>query len=198
MNGMSPRALGFAVVVAIVLCSAPATADKQVVFRHPVDGPAFEKAAAFIGSYLEPGDYLDRARRDRIVGGQNPDPAEALAHYVRKYVLFGTGDIDDDGVDERFYILDEPLVWCGSAGCLMLIVRDKNGEQALLCSTSGVKENVRIADWISEGSDRRDIQAAFRVYWRDGRCHQDDPDIKGARTAMGEPPPPGRRWKPIR
>lgn len=189
------RVFGFTIAITVGFLSFPAAADKQVIFRNPTDSPAFEKAMESIGAYLAPEDYLDRAKRDRIAGDREPDPTEALAYYVRKYVLFGTGDIDDDGIDERFYILDEPFIWCGSKGCKILITQDHNGSQKLICATSGVPKHVWITDWMSEGSERREIEAVFRVYWRDGRCHHDDPEIQGEYKL---PPPPARRWKPMR
>lgn len=195
MIGISFRAFGLAVTAAVILLSAPAAADKQVVFQRLTEGPAFEKARKFLGDYLEPEDYLDRAKRDRIAGDRNPDPAEALAHYIRTFILFGAGDVDDDGIDEWFYIMDEPIVWCGTAGCKMTIWKKHNEGWDLIGDVTGVARSVRITDWISEGSDYREVDSVFRIYWQGNRYHPDIPEI---REGYGFPPPPARLWKPMR
>lgn len=168
-----------------------AEAARRVVFSPLVAGPDFDDAMAFFASYLDPADYDTRDsvgafRAARKLGN-------TLDLYLREFVLVGKGDVNDDGVEETFYYFDDSD-WCGSAGCSTILVQKrKSGALQILCEFKFFPTpTLWISDWVSPG-DYREILTRFRVYWRKGECHDDDPEI------MPLTPPPLRpNWKPIK
>ena len=182
----------FAAIVLAALAAVPARADKQVVFSRLTDGPEFDEAMEFFGSYLEPRDYDTERRLDAGTGWKL---GKTLDLYLREFVLSGKGDIDDDGVEERFYIFNDP-VRCGSSGCHIVILQKQTSAWRLICEMSGSDHHVWITDWMSEGG-RREMKARWGIFWRKGECHDDDPknlkEYGPEITAQrGE-----RTWKPL-
>ncbi|MEK7245611.1 MAG: hypothetical protein AAB223_06295, partial [Pseudomonadota bacterium] len=166
---------------------------KQMIFSLLADGPEFDEAMEFFSGYLKPEEY-DTERR--LVAGRGWKLGKTLDLYLREFVKIGKGDIDDDGVEERFYVFDDPS-WCGSSGCHIVILQKQDGAWRPICEMSGSDHHVWITDWMSEGS-RRELKARWGVYWRNGACHDDDPKVHEEYGPDILPPRGERTWKPIR
>lgn len=179
----------------LILAAMPARADKQVIFSRLTDGPEFDQAMEFFAGYFKPEQY-DTAKRLRGTGG-GWKLGHTLDLYLREFIKFGKGDIDDDGIDERFYILEDPG-WCGSGGCLILIVRKRLLDWKVLCEESGGDDSVWITDWVSL-SGYRELETTFRVYWHDDKCYSTDPKLLNEYRPENYPRPPTERtWKPLK
>jgi hypothetical protein len=188
----------FAVLLALALAvaAAPARADKQVIFAPLSDGPDFDEAMRFFSSYLDPRDY-DTARRLEGTGG-SWKLGNTLDLYLREFVKLGKGDVDDDGIDERFYILEDPG-WCGSGGCLTLVVQKRPDGWKILCESAGVDNSTWISDWVST-SGLRELETMHRVYWHGDKCYSANPELLEEfrhKPELYPRPPIERIWKPI-
>jgi hypothetical protein len=182
-------------MLALVVAAAPARADKQVIFSPLTDGPDFDEAMAFFSGYLEPDDY-DTAKHLEGTGG-HWKLGNTLDLYLREFVKLGKGDVDDDGIDERFYILEDPG-WCGSGGCLIVIIQKRPEGWKVLCEESGADDHVWISDWIST-SGYREMTTDYRVYWHGDKCYSANPELLKEYGPEHHPRPPTERiWKPIR
>ena len=189
------RGILVAFVLAMALAVAPARADKQVIFSPLSAGPDFDEAMEFFAGHLDPDDY-DTAKNLEGTGG-GWKLGNTLDLYLREFVKLGKGDVDDDGVDERFYILDDPG-WCGSGGCLILIVQKRPGGWKVLCRETGSDHSVWISDWVST-SGYREMMTTDRVYWHGGKCYSANPELLEEYGPEHHPrPPTERHWRPIR
>lgn len=193
-NGIAGlRSFRFAVVVWSALMTTPAWADKQVIFARLTDGPEFDEAMAFFERYLEPDNYDTRKHLNPNAGWKL---GNTLDLYLREFVQVGKGDIDDDGIEERFYIFDDPI-WCGSSGCRIIILRKQAAAWQPICEMSGSDHHVWISDWMSEGG-RREMKARWGVFWRNGQCHDDDPKVLEEYGPENTAQRGERTWKPMR
>jgi len=193
MIGITKFAALFMLALAVV--PAPARADKQVIFSPLANGPDFDEAMAFFSGYLKPDEY-DTAKNLEGTGG-SWKLGNTLDLYMREFVKLGKGDVDDDGIDERFYILEDPG-WCGSGGCLIVIVQKRPEGWKVLCESSGFDPHVRISDWVSM-SGYRELETRYRVYWHGDKCYSANPELLKDYSPKNYPHPPTERvWKPIR
>lgn len=182
-----------AMIVAFAGCfgnTTDAHADKQIPFAKIVDPTALTEAVDYWRGELKREDYDN----ERDFGYPNsPWPVtETLEDYIREYILVGRADLNDDGVDELFYLRDDTR-FCGSIGCPVVVLEKRDGRWTKICGTRG-HDALRITDWLTEGGGPyREMQARYRVFWQRSACHLDDPEIQ-----EDYPPPPGRIWKPIR
>ena len=173
-----------AVAVLLLLSATPTgRADTRVVFSPLVDGPEFAEATEFFNGYLTPKQY-DTERSLAGTGG-SWKLGKTLDLYLREFVLLGKGDVNGDGKDEYFYILNDPG-WCGSKGCRMLIVEKLENARNLICETEGSDHHV----WIKDRRTVRgyhEMEAAFPIYWIAEECYPDDPDIRDLMPPLGPP-----------
>jgi hypothetical protein len=184
-------------VWALAVAVAPARADRQVIFSPLTDGPDFDEAMEFFSGYLDPEEYNTEIKLKGTGGGWKL--GNTLDLYLREFVVLGKGDVDDDGIDERFYILNDPG-WCGSRGCKFLVVQKRADKWNVLCATSGDDQFVWISDWMDK-SGYREMRASFRIYWHGNECYDDDPELLEEfrhKPELYPPPPTERIWKPMR
>lgn len=177
------------VIIGVLGFAPEARAEKKIVFSKITDPVDFEEAVRYWHGELQPEDYDN----ERDFGGQNSWPAtKTVEDYVRHYIRIGKADINDDGIDELFYVQQDTR-FCGSAGCQSVILERWNGKWSLICGTE-LDKSVAIIDWVSEGG-YRELRARYAIYWRDGICYTDEP-----RTPETENTPPRgeRHWKPLK
>lgn len=189
--------IALAAIVWAAFTPLPAWADKQVIFAPLTDGPDLDDAMEFFSDYFksDPKAYTSKVPLEEPSTARTPN--KALDLYLRKFVKMGKGDIDDDGVAERFYILRDPG-FCGSRGCNILIVQKRTAGWKVLCEDSGVDHWVWITDWVST-SGYRELMTMFRVYWHGDKCYDDDPELLNEYKPEHYPrPPTERHWKPLK
>ena len=186
---------GIIAALALALMAMPARADKQVIFAPLTAGPDFDEAMEFFSGHLRPDQYDTEKNLEGTGGGWKL--GNTLDLYLREFVKIGKGDIDDDGVAERFYFLGDPG-WCGSKGCLILVVQKRPDGWKVLCEESGGDHSVWITDWVST-SGYREMETTFRVYWHGDKCYSADPELLNEYSPKHYPrPPTERHWRPIR
>lgn len=183
----------FMAIIFTALMAWPAWADKQVVFSRLSEGSEFDEAMMFFEHYLRPKDYDTEWRLSESTGWKL---GKTLDHYLRQFIKVGKGDIDDDGVEERFYIFDDPIR-CGSSGCEIIVLQKQDGAWRPICEMSGSDHHVWITDWMSEGG-RREMRARWGVFWLKGECHDDDPNILEEYGPERTPQRAERTWKPLK
>lgn len=189
-----PYRIVMAIILAFTaLAAPPARADKQVIFSRMVDGPEFHEAMAFFSGYLDPDDYDTAKHLNPNVGWKL---GNTLDLYLREFVKVGKGDIDDDGIEERFYIFNDPI-WCGSSGCRIVILQKQGSAWQPICEMSGSDHHVWISDWMSQGG-QREMRARWGVFWLKGECHDDDPSILKEYGPKHTPQRAERTWKPLK
>ncbi len=187
------RGILAALALVCALAATSARADKQVIFAPLTDGPDFDDAMEFLSGYLKPEEYNTARRLEGIKAWKL---GATLDLYLREFIKMGKGDIDDDGVAERFYFFGDPG-WCGSRGCSILIVQKRPAGWKVLCDTSGGDHSIWITDWV-DTSGYRQLQASFRVYWHGDKCYDDDPELLNEYKPEDYPrPPTERHWKPL-
>lgn len=166
-------------VLVLAMAAAPARAEKQVIFAPLTGGPDFDEAMEFFAEYFkdEPDTYTSK------VSVEEPGDARALRKslgiYLRKVVHLGKGDVNDDGIEEIFYFLrgSDPFTWCGSAGCMMLIVQRKPSGLKLLCETYSGEGGLWITNRITVRG-YRELRASYRVYWHGDQCDSEVPEVR--------------------
>lgn len=163
----------------------PALADTRVRFGRILDGRDFADAYAFFQQELAP-NYWDT----RVLDARQWAPRRTgtkFGTFIQDWILFGKGDVNGDGIEERFYYFDNPL-WCGSAGCQLLIVDVREGKPSLLCQANAHEEHVWITDRVTVNGFR-EIEAAGTYHWHGAECQtdQDELDIEApAHDALRE------------
>jgi len=163
-----------AAALLLAVAAPPVRADTRVVLSRLVDGPEFVEAMEFFSSYLTPEQY-DTERK--LAGREDIwKLGKTLDLYLRQFVLAGRGDVNDDGNDEFFYILDDPG-WCGSKGCLLLVIEKRAGAKKVMCETRGADHHVWITNRMTVNG-YREMEATFSIYWRGDECVPDDPEIR--------------------
>ncbi len=168
-------------------------ADKKVPFSRIVDPADVEEAVRYWRGELEPDTY-DNERDFGEQRDKNSWPVtKTIEDYIRHYIHIGKADINDDGIDELFYVQRDPR-FCGSIGCVVAILEWRNNAWSEICGTSG-GEGLLVTDWLTEGGGNyRELEWRYRVYWKNGACHIDTPEM---REEYGRRPP-NRIWKPMR
>ncbi len=166
-----------------------ARAEKNVVFSKITDPVDFEEAVRYWRGKLNPETYdNERDFEDRNIW----PVTKTVEDYVRHYIRIGKADINDDDINELFYVQEDPR-FCGSIGCPVVVLEKRHGVWAEICGTRG-GAGLEITDWLTEsGGDYREMEARYRIFWQKGICLLDDPEIREY-----YPPPPGRIWKPMR
>jgi len=169
----------------VTLVFDAARAETVVKYHEITDGADLEEAVAFLRSYLEPDDY-DTAKRFALTGTPKGNAlGNTLDLYVREFVRLGKADVNDDGVPERFYLLDDS-VWCGSAGCRLLVVANSGSGGRLLCSVSGGETGLVVTDRVTIHG-YHELEIPEIVYWYDGdRCDTDTPGVDGYGTRRSD------------
>lgn len=162
-------------------------AGQKVIFSK-IDDPAdIESAVRYWRRELEPETY-DNARD---FAGTVWTVTKTLEEYIRKYIRIGRADINDDGIDELFYLHSDTR-FCGSIGCPVVIFERRNGAWVEICGTSG-SDRMEITDWLTEDEGPyREMEARYRIFWWKGSCELDSPENREY-----HPPPPNRVWKPL-
>jgi len=180
------RGLVLGILLFGVASACAARAETVVKYHKITGGPDLEAAIGFLSTKLEPDDY-DTVKRFRLSGSpRGRKHGRTLAAYVREYVRLAKADINDDGVPERFYLLEDPG-WCGSAGCIVFIVQDRGGGDRLLCDAySGetdfvVTDRVTIHGW-------HELRMSFDVHWIGGdACFAAWPELGSKERSPRDP-----------
>jgi len=177
--------LAIATVIIVVASACAARAETVVTYRKITGGADLAAAIGFLSTVLKPDDY-DTETRYRLSGSpRGRKHGRTLVAYVREYVRLAKADINDDGVPERFYLLDDPG-WCGSAGCRVFIVQSRDGGDRLLCKADSgetdfvVTDRVTIHGW-------HELRMSFDVHWTGDKCFDPSPDTESKERSPRDP-----------
>lgn len=180
------RCAAIGMTVAIILGVCAARAETAVTFGRIIDGADFDEAAAFLRAYLKPRDY-DIAEKFRFTGVERyRNGGNTLDRFIREFILLGKADVNDDGIPERFYLFED-TDWCGSAGCMILIVGSGGHGPRLLCSVDGDEGGVLVTDRVTIHG-YHELEVPNPVYWYGGEtCDTDTAGGDGYGTRRKDP-----------
>jgi len=178
------RALGALLVYAWTTVAS--AADLHVAFHAIKDRADVDEAMAFFRENLDPKLYDTSRLNSRTWAPRRR--GKSLDVFVRDWVLLAKGDINDDGVEDRFYLFDHPA-FCGSIGCELWIVDGRPGGWKALCETyaiAGEGHDVVITERVTVNGFH-ELRTPELVYWHGDECILDDPRTSDRRRLSHDP-----------
>ncbi|MBM3488593.1 MAG: hypothetical protein FJX67_18505 [Alphaproteobacteria bacterium] len=116
-------------------------------------------------------------------------PISSLEAYAREFLWVGRADIDNDGVDDRIYVVEQ-TGWCGSAGCTTWIVDGRVGPARIHCETSGYSHYFRVLPRVTVHGFN-EMESAARIRWYGSECLSGEPELE---HELGDPDPIREPW----
>ena len=161
-HALSRRIFAALIVLAGVSgIAADVRADKRVIFAKIADPADVAEAVRYWRGRLDREDYDNE--RDFAYPNSPWPVTKTIEDYIRHYIRAGKADLDDDGIEELFY-LQEDTRFCGSIGCPLAVLAKRHGSWVEICGTRG-DDGLRITDWLTEGGgDWREMEQRYRIF----------------------------------
>lgn len=179
--------LGLGAVAALLfgLVVTPVPLETHVPFARVATDREVAEAVTLLRSLIRTEDDLDAV----VPGKEERRPVASHEAYAREFLWIGRGDINNDGVDDRFYVAYE-RGWCGTAGCATWIVDGRKGADLVYCETSGWEHHFFILPRVTVRGFN-EMRSSFPIRWTGSKCFDDDREHDGD---VPEPDPIREPW----
>jgi hypothetical protein len=134
-------ALGGVSLVVFTALGIPAHADRLVVLKKADASPELMEMARRLFRH-----DFERMKDCRILYSNESDPTCPEGQRrpsIDKDVAKGEADLNDDGVAERFFVLEVGISTCGTAGCMFKILQKQGDDWRVILDDSAGPITVR-------------------------------------------------------
>ncbi|MBM3488594.1 MAG: hypothetical protein FJX67_18510 [Alphaproteobacteria bacterium] len=178
-------ALAGVMVLLAVLAATPVPLETHVQFTRVASPLEIREAVTLLRTHYKSADdifVLDP-------GSDVHRPIPSLEAYAREFLWVGRADVNNDGVDDRIYVIEE-RGWCGSAGCDTWIVDGRFGPSRIYCETGAHSHYFRILPRITVHGFS-EMESAARIRWYGSKCFSGEPELE---HELGDPDPIREPW----